>query len=279
MDYLNFYQLNTKAFTNICSPEFYYESYDHIEGLNRLIYLVDEGNMGFGMLTGEIGCGKTMTRHVLKERLAPKNTQVLDLDNCSLEFPYLLFELILQLSEGDIDPNLSPKEPYYLLKAFEYYVQQRNANLNRSTVIILDEAQELTPQTLTELKSLTNLNSDAHSYLTIILFGQPELRDLVSSLPTIDQRVSLRFHLNALSEIDVKGYIERRLRVCGHPTGELFDELAIKGITRITHGIPREVNRACQLSLQFAAAQKLPKVSIDIIKAVHHDLQRQKGQS
>jgi general secretion pathway protein A len=80
MDYTNFFGMQNKAFTNVCRPEFYYESYDHIEALNRLIYLVDEGNMGFGMLTGEIGCGKTMTRQVLKERLAPKNAQILDID-------------------------------------------------------------------------------------------------------------------------------------------------------------------------------------------------------
>jgi general secretion pathway protein A len=176
-----------------------------------------------------------------------------------------------------MDPNLSPREPYYLLKAFEHYVHQLNNELNRNTVIILDEAQGLNAETLTELKNLTNLNSDFNSPLTVILFGQPELRELVASLPPIDQRVSLRFHLNALSEIDVKGYIETRLRVCGHPTGELFDELSVKGIARITHGIPREINRACKLSLELAAAQRLQKVNIDIVKAVHMDLQRQRG--
>lgn len=277
MDYLEFFGLNSKAFTNICRPEFYYESYDHIEALNRLIYLVDEGNMGFGMLTGEIGCGKTMTRQVLKRKLSGSNAQILDMDNANLDFPYLLFELVLQLSDGDMDPNLTPQEPYYLLKAFEYYVQERNAAQNKNTVIILDEAQCLNANTLTELKNLTNLNSDFNSPLTIMLFGQPELREQVAALPAIDQRVSLRFHLNTLSETDVRGYVERRLRVCGHPTGQLFEDLAIKGISRISKGIPREINRACQLSLNFAAAQQLPKVTLDVVKAVHQDLQRQKG--
>ena len=277
MDYLEFFELKSKAFINVCNPDYYYESYDHIEALNRLIYLIEEGNMGFGVLTGEIGCGKTMTRQVLKKKIDTQHFRVLDLDNSNLEFPYILFELVRQLSQGSMDPALNPAEPYYLIKAFEYYVQYLYSSLNLSTVLILDEAQELSPKTLVDLKSLTNLNAQFNSALTIILVGQPELRDLVSSLPAIDQRVSLRFHLNPLSTTDVSGYVERRLRVAGHPTGKVFEEGAIKAIAQKTKGIPREVNRVCQLSLHFAAAQQQPIITLATVEAVLQDLERQRG--
>jgi general secretion pathway protein A len=277
LDYLEFFELRTKAFINVCNPDYYYESYDHIEALNRLIYLIEEGNMGFGVLTGEIGCGKTMTRQVLKKKIDTQHFRVLDMDNSNLQFPYILFELVRQLSQGNMDPALNPAEPYYLIKAFEYYIQHQFTSLNLSTVLILDEAQELSPQTLIDLKGLTNLNSQFHSALTIILVGQPELRDLISSLPAIDQRVSLRFHLNPLSTTDVNGYVERRLRVAGHPTGKIFENDALHAIAKDTKGIPREVNRACQLSLHFAAAQQQPIIILDTVQAVLKDLERQRG--
>ena len=277
MDYLEFFNLKSKAFINVCNPDYYYESYDHIEALNRLIYLIEEGNMGFGVLTGEIGCGKTMTRQVLKKKIDPQHFRVLDLDNSNLDFPYILFELVRQLSQNNMDPALSPAEPYYLIKSFEYYVQYLYSSLNLSTVIILDEAQELSPKTLVELKGLTNMNAQFNSALTIILVGQPELRELIGSLPAIDQRVSLRFHLNPLNNADVNGYIEQRLRVAGHPTGKIFDDAAIKAIAQNTKGIPREVNRVCQLSLHFAAAQQEPIITLNTVEAVLKDLDRQRG--
>lgn len=277
MDYLSFFGLRSKAFANVCDPEFYYEGYDHIEALNRLIYLVEEGNMGFGVLTGEIGCGKTMTRQVFKSRLDEGMFSVVDFDNSSLDFPYILYEIVLQLSEGDMDPELTPEKPYFLIKAFEYYVQHRNAKLGRNTVLILDEAQLLSDDSLIELKNLTNINSHLSNPLTIVLVGQPELREQVKRLPPLDQRVSLRFHLNPLSAKDVQGYIEQRLRVVGHDTGNLFDFEAIEALTSHTEGIPREVNRACQLCLHFAAAQNRDRVDTEIMDGVIKDLKRQQG--
>ena len=162
-------------------------------------------------------------------------------------------------------------------KAFEYYVQHRNAKLGRNTVLILDEAQLLNDHSLIELKNLTNINSHLSNPLTIVLVGQPELRDQVKGLPPLDQRVSLRFHLNPLSAKDVQGYIEQRLRVVGRSTGDLFDLSAIEALTSHTGGIPREVNRACQLCLHFAAAQNRDRVDNEIMEGVIQDLKRQQG--
>jgi len=85
-DYLEYWSLHRKPFENNTDPYFFYESYDHIEALERLFYIVEEGNTSFGMLTGEIGCGKTITRSVLKERLSPIRYDVIDLENSNLAF-------------------------------------------------------------------------------------------------------------------------------------------------------------------------------------------------
>lgn len=277
MDYLSFFGLRTKAFVNVCRPEFYYEGNDHVEALNRLIYLVEEGNMGFGVLTGEIGCGKTMTRQVFKDRLDPKDYAVYDFDQCSVEFPYILYDLLMQMGEGDIDPQLTPEQPYFLIKAFEYFVQHHNAKMNRSTVIIFDEAQMLSPDAMLELKNLTNINSHVDSPLTIIFVGQPELRGIIKSLPPIDQRVSLRYHLKPLKASEVKGYVEQRLKVVGHPDGHLFEDKAVALIAKYTRGIPREINRVCQLSLHFSASQGEKVISPDTALTVLKDLAKQQG--
>ncbi|MBF0197285.1 MAG: AAA family ATPase [Planctomycetes bacterium] len=277
MTYLEFYSLTSKPFVNACNPDFYYEGYDHIEALNRLIFLIEEGDMNFGMLTGEIGCGKTMTRQMLKRRLDQDLFEVIDMDNSNLDFNYLLLEMIHKLSPDDVGENLPEDNIYHLLQEFQYLLDSKIRCENRSLVVILDEAQQLSAEALIELKNLTNIDSDCEGSITIILVGQPELRSLVKSLPQIDQRVSLRFHLNPLSVVDVRGYVATRLRKAGHETGELFTQDAIMYVAAETHGIPREINRVCQLSLNFAFSQQLEIIDLEAVKAVIADLHRQQG--
>jgi len=276
-DYLEYWGLHRKPFENNTDPDFFYESYDHIEALERLFYIIEEGNMNFGLLTGEIGCGKTITRSVLKERLSPIRYEVIDLENSNLTFNFILLELIQRMSLENFDFHLKDDELYYLLKEFKKLVDIKISQRKKNLVIILDEAQQLTNESIIELKNLTNITFNNQSYITIILMGQPELRSVVKNLPQIDQRVSLRYHLNPLSERDVAGYLSHRLKVSGHADGALFTEKAVQMLSQVTGGIPREMNRICQLSLDRSFSLCLESVNEDVVKSIVMDLQKQDG--
>jgi len=133
--------------------------------------------------------------------------------------------------------------------------------------------------TLNELKQLTNLNRDGRSYLTVVLVGQPELRDLVANLPAINQRISLRFHVNPLSLAECPGYFQHRLKVAGHPTGELFQADAVELAFQSSLGVPRELNRIAKLALEFGWVKGYSEVTMDAVDAVVRDLKRQQNLS
>jgi len=276
-DYLEYWGLNQKPFENNTDPDFFYESYDHVEALERLFYIVEEGNMNFGMLTGEIGCGKTITRSVLKDRLSPIKFEVIDLENSNLAFNFILLECIQRMSLENFDARLKDDDLYYLLKEFKKLLDIKIVQRKKNLVIILDEAQQLSKESIIELKNLTNITFINQSYITIILMGQPELRSVVKNLPQIDQRVSLRYHLNPLSEKDVSGYLSHRLKVAGHPDGAIFSKKAVQMLCQVTGGIPREINRICQLSLDRSFSLHLETINEEIIKSIVIDLQKQDG--
>lgn len=270
MDLLAYWNLRERPFEPTWDTRFFFQSRDHDEALNRLTFLAGERTMLFGMLTGEIGCGKTLTRAVFSERLDPRRFCVATQENSAFSFSELLGLVLDELEGGLIDAGQTKYARVERLKKVVSRVHMEGRHL----VLIFDEAQDMTPATLNELKLLTNFNRAGQSYLTIVLVGQPELRDLVGSLPPIDQRISLRFHLNALDLEDSRNYLRHRLKVAGHPTGDLFDEDAVERAFQVTLGVPRELNRMAKLSLEFAWVKEYSRVSLKAVEAVVRDLQR-----
>lgn len=270
MDLLAYWNLRERPFEPTWDTRYFFQSRDHDEALNRLTFLAGERTMLFGMMTGEIGCGKTMTRAVFSERLDQRRFCVVTQENSAFTFSELL-GLVLE----ELDGNLSDagQTKFARVERLKKVIARVHAE-GRHLVLIFDEAQDMTPATLNELKLLTNLNRAGQSYLTIVLVGQPELRDLVATLPQIDQRVSLRFHLNPLDLEDSRSYLRHRLKVAGHPTGELFEADAIERAYQVTLGVPRELNRMAKLSLEFAWVKEYPLVSLKAVEAVVRDLQR-----
>ena len=146
-----------------------------------------------------------------------------------------------------------------------------------TAVVVVGGLTGMSPATLNELKQLTNLNRAGRSYLTVILVGQPELRDLVAKLPAINQRISLRFHVNALNLDECAGYFQHRLKVAGHPTGELFRTDAVELAFQSALGVPRELNRIAKLALEFGWVKGYSDVTVDAVDAVVRDLKRQQN--
>ncbi len=269
MDLLSYWRLNERPFEPTWDTRFFFEGREHDEALSRLGFLVSERTMLLGMLTGEVGCGKTLTRAVFSDHLSPDRFCVVTLENSSFRFNDLL-ELVLRALDGEM-PGRRGKLARYdsFLKLIE-----RLAAEQRHLVLIFDEAQEMSPATLTELKQLTNLNRAGKGLLTVILVGQPELRERVARLPAINQRISLRFHLHPLTREEAGKYLRHRLKAAGHATGELFAAEAVDRAFEASQGVPRELNRIAKLALEFAWVQEYPEVNSIAVDAVVRDLRQ-----
>ncbi|NJB68369.1 general secretion pathway protein A [Desulfobaculum xiamenense] len=276
MSCLSHFGLRERPFEGNTNVRFFYVSQGHGEALARLRYLVRDRNMGIGVLTGEIGSGKTITRNVLEKMLDTAAFRVISLESSNLPFVHLLAEFIRQL-EGH-PPDLTGLTKYELLFRFRKLVLDRVHLKGRHLAVFLDEVQQMHPRTLDELKNLTNLSGGGENLLTMILVGQPEFRDVLNAMPQLDQRVSLRFHLNFLAGDEVGRYIEHRLRMAGRRSADpVFEPEAMDLVYRESQGIPRLVNRICKLSLDQAYSLQAGAVSGDVVAGIIDDLHLQKG--
>ncbi|MDH3831699.1 MAG: AAA family ATPase, partial [Gammaproteobacteria bacterium] len=168
--------LQQQPFDNTRDSNYFFASSGHAEALSRLNFLVEDRNMGIGLLTGEIGCGKTVTRTMLHRQLARPAHIVVSLENCLLEFDDLLLEIISQMRSQRATSAELP-DRYSRLSAFKQILMRQVAESNRHLVIMLDEAQQLSQASIEALKGLTNITSERQNFLTLILIGQPELRN------------------------------------------------------------------------------------------------------
>jgi general secretion pathway protein A len=268
MDFLPYWNLRERPFEATWDTRFYFQSRDHDEALNRLGFLVGEKTMNIGMLTGEIGCGKTLTRAVFSQQLDRREFEVVTQENSAFGFKDLLGAVL-----NTLDPDGKGQNKFARCERLKRVAERLHAE-GRHLVLIFDEAQEMSLSTLSELKLLTNLNGGGQNYLTLILLGQPELRSLVAKLPAIDQRISLRFHLRALSLDDAQAYVKHRLRIAGHPTGDLFAPETVACAHRVSKGVPRELNRLAKLALEFAWVREMPFVEENALSTVVRDLSR-----
>jgi general secretion pathway protein A len=270
MDLLSYWNLRERPFETTWDIRFFFQSRDHDEALSRLGFLVGEQTMLIGMLTGEIGCGKTLTRAVFTDRIDKQRFRVSVQENSAFTFTEMLGSGLL-----DLDPTAGScgATKHARWERLRKVVERLHAD-GRHLVLIFDEAQEMSSTTLNELKLLSNLNGAGVNYLTIILVGQPELREMVAKLPAINQRISLRFHLNPLDLEETGNYLRHRLRVAGHPTGDLFPPDATDRAFQVSSGVPRELNRIAKLALEFAWVKEFSNVTLDAVEAVIRDLQR-----
>jgi len=268
--------LREQPFDNTRDTNYFFASSGHAEALSRLSFLVEDRNMGIGLLTGEIGCGKTVTRTMLHQQLAKPTHMVVSLENCLLEFDDLLLEIISQM-RGERATSAELPDRYSRLATFKQTLMRQVAESNRHLVILLDEAQQLSPASIEALKSLTNIASERQNFLTLILIGQPELRNTIRQLRQVDQRVSLRYHLNAMSFDETRRYLEHRLQVAGLQGPMPFDTDAVRLLFEASGGVPREINRICKLALDHARAHDLALLDAAIVNSVTDDLRRHGG--
>ncbi len=243
--YLSFFGLNEKPFCITPDPRYLYLSERHAEALAHLLYGIKEAG-GFIQLTGEVGTGKTtIVRSLLAQ--APDNAELALILNPRMTAPEFLLTLCEELGIGVPDSATGSLKD--LVDILNTYLLRAHA-AGRRVVLVVDEAQNLDPEVLEQMRLLTNLETNTQKLLQIILIGQPELRELLerSELRQLAQRVTGRYHLDPLSAPETTAYIRHRLRVAGATT-EIFSRSALRKIHRLSGGVPRVINILCDRAL------------------------------
>ena len=263
--YLDFYGFREKPFNLAADPSFLYMSPKHRLALTYLEYGLTDG-IGFVLLTGEIGTGKTTLIRKLLGQLE-KDTEVAVVFNTNVSSEQLL-ELILQ--EFEVKTSRRRKAVY--LEALNQFLIDQYGKGKRP-VLIVDEAQNLSPSALEEVRMLSNLQTDQEALLQIVLVGQPALRTKLQdpSLAQLSQRISVSYHLSSLSFTEAKEYIDHRLKKVGTQEGQIFDLEAMKSIFHHSKGIPRTINIICDAALVYGYADELKSISKKVIEQVIKD--------
>ena len=263
-----YWALKEKPFENTPDPRFIYFSNEHLEAISRLTYAVEE-RKGAALLTGDYGCGKTVLSRLLFEKLTHDRYESALITNPLLNPISLLREICFQL-----DVKISVKSPktQLLRKLNERFYE--NMNNNKDTVIIIDEAQAINNLTaFEELRLLLNFQLNNRFLLTLILIGQPELREKINELKQLKQRLAIKYHLNPLNEQETEKYIIHRLEVA-EATREIFTTNAMHLTWERSEGIPRVINNICDMSLLVGFTKKLNKIDRDLIEEVAGDLEQ-----
>ncbi|WP_318519216.1 ExeA family protein [Photobacterium leiognathi] len=253
--YQDFFGITEAPFSIVPSARFLYLSERHREALTHMLSGLTDGG-GFGLLTGEVGTGKTTVLRAMISRL-PHQTQVAVILNPALSAHDLLAAICDELGLS-YESDASFKQ----LTDIIYRHLMANHAEGRQTLLLVDEAQHLMPDVLEQLRLLTNLETDSRKLLKVVLIGQPELQQLLQQerLRQLAQRITSRYHLLPLTETEVSEYIHYRLTAvdCLYP---VFDASSIKYIAKQTQGIPRLINLVCDKSMQLACQAGTHQVS------------------
>jgi general secretion pathway protein A len=236
--YLSFYGLAEKPFSITPDPRYLYLGGRHAEALAHLVYGISEAG-GFIQLTGEVGTGKTtIIRSLLAKQ--PDNAEIALILNPRMNAPEFMLTLCEEL--GILLPDDAVGSVKELVDILNRYLLKAHAQGKR-VVLIVDEAQNLTPEVLEQVRLLTNLETETQKLLQIILIGQPELRDMLArnDLRQLAQRITGRYHLDPLSRDESAAYVKHRLRIAGATT-EIFTSGALSGMYRASGGVPRLLN-------------------------------------
>jgi general secretion pathway protein A len=260
--YASFFGLNEKPFSITPDPRYLFLSERHAEALAHLVYGINEAG-GFIQLTGEVGTGKTtVVRSLLAQ--APKHAEIALILNPRMTPAEFLLAICEELGIGvEAESQDSLKD---LVDLLSFHLLKAHA-AGKRIVLVVDEAQNLSPDVLEQVRLLTNLETETQKLLQIILIGQPELRELLgrTELRQLAQRITGRYHLDPLSGDEAAAYVRHRLRVAG-ATREIFTNGSLREVQRLSGGVPRLINIICDRSLLGAFTEDRHIVSGSVVR-------------
>jgi general secretion pathway protein A len=260
--YRAFFGLNEKPFAITPDPRYLFLSERHAEALAHLLYGITEAG-GFIQLTGEVGTGKTtVVRSLLAQ--TPRHAEIALILNPRMTAPEFLLTICEELGIGVQDSATgSLKDLVDILS--QYLLRAHSAG--KRVVLVVDEAQNLAPEVLEQVRLLTNLETNTQKLLQIILIGQPELREILdrNELRQLAQRITGRYHLCPLTVEETAAYVRHRLRVAG-ATSDMFTPGALREVHRLSRGVPRLINVLCDRALLGAYTQDRHQVGPSFVR-------------
>jgi general secretion pathway protein A len=270
--YTKYFGLNEKPFRITPDPRYLFMSERHSEGLAHLVYGVKDSS-GFIQLTGEVGTGKTTLVRTLLARI-PKGVDIALILNPQLSEIEFLAAICEELHIPLPEDRASPRA---LVDALNGHLLASHA-AGKRTILLVDEAQNLSTGVLEQIRLLTNLETAKQKLLQIILIAQPELRKKLSqsNLRQLAQRVTGRYHLEPLSKDESERYIEHRLKVAGG-LGNIFDDRAKREVFKCSKGVPRLINVICDRALLGAYSSDVRKVTPQIVHKAAKEISGEKN--
>jgi len=258
--YTRYFGFNEKPFTLTPNPRFIYLSKNHKEAFAHLLYGINN-HYGFIELIGEVGTGKTTVLRTLLAQLQEENYRTALIFNPCLSGVELLRSIN---HEFGIDTHSDYAND--LLAELNRFLLAENAE-GRTVVLVIDEAQNLQPEVLEQIRLISNLETENDKLIQIILAGQPELKTLLDrpELRQLNQRIAVRYRLRSMSMDETRAYIRHRMEVAGETGGVSFSRYAIKWIYLYTRGVPRMINILCDRALLVAYGDECRRIGAGIV--------------
>lgn len=265
--YLEYYGLSEPPFDITPNPRFLFYSAKHREAFNHLLYGIRE-RKGFVQLTGEVGAGKTTLCRAMLDQLDGHYATSLILN------PVMSPNELMKAIAIEFGLPVNGLDRLDTLAVINQFLLQQ-VERGKDTVLIIDEAQDLTDELLEQVRLLSNLETDNRKLLQIVLLGQPELRDRLNNprLRQLRQRITVRYHLQPLNRVEVNQYIQHRLEVSGAKGVPHFTQAALWRVYGYSKGIPRLVNAVCDKALLAGFVQQAECIGFGMIGRAVRELE------
>ncbi|MDD5432877.1 MAG: AAA family ATPase [Candidatus Omnitrophica bacterium] len=265
--YCNFYGLKERPFNITSDPSFFFSSLKHKEALAHLLYGVTQ-RRGIIVLTGEIGTGKTTICRFLLNQLE-KNVKTAFILN-----PHFSETQLLEAIIKDFGISSKGKSRLALVSELNDFLLNESESGN-NIVLIIDEAQNLKPPILEQIRLLSNLETEKEKLLQVVLVGQPELNRKLDlyDLRQLRQRVMVRYHISPLDKLEIKDYIKHRINIAGGSNNIEFTEEAIDKISFFSGGTPRLINMICDRALLAGFVAEACAIDLNIIEKCLDELE------
>lgn len=267
--YTTYFDLKENPFNLTPDPKYLFLSPQHKEALNHLIYGINE-KKGFIVITGGIGTGKTTICRALLSALDQSVESALIFNSFISDM-----ELLATINQefGIKSVIGRPTKKRYIDSLNKFLL--KNFASGGNAVLLIDEAQNLSPRVLEQIRMLSNLETEKEKLLQIVLVGQPELQELLilPSIKQLNERITVRYNISPLSQNHVRHYIEYRLKIAGGTNGNLrFLHGTYKAIYACSQGIPRRINAICDRALLIAYSKGTSKIDTKTIKNAVSDI-------